>query len=847
MTHILDDLRYAARSLRKAPLFTTVAVLSIAFGIAANTAVFTLLDQVVLRTLPVKRPGELVQLHAQGTESFGGGMGDGSELSYAMYRDLADQNSVFSGMFCRMQTALHVGHAGRTEQVAGELVSGNFFTELGVQPALGRLLTPGDDRTPGGHPVAVLAFNHWQSRFGGDPGIVGRTITVNGHPLEVIGVVQDGFEGLDIGQPAQLYVPVTMQPKMGPAWLQLEGRRFRWVQVYARLAARVTPETAQAGIQPLYRAVLRQESKDAAFEQASADTRRRFLEGALTVEDASRGRSGLQQTLSEPLKILMAIAAGVLLVVCANIANLLIARGAARHRELALRLAVGAGPRHIARLLLVESLVLALVGAAAGLLLAGWGAGILLGYFATPDTPRAVTPDPDIRILLFTSALALLTAVLGGILPAFRSTRMDLVSSLKGSGGAVVSEQPRLRKTLVVAQVALSFILLIGAGLFVRSLSNLMQVDPGFRTSRMLTFSFDLSRSGYDGPRAETFMKTFLERLSTTPGVNATAFTFQALLGGGGWGMGFTVEGYQPPPGEDAGSRVNGVSPGFFKAMGIPLLAGREFGLHDDRASALGDGWPYTKAVVSETFARRYFKGTDPVGRRIGIGTNPGTRMPIEVIGVARDTRYAAIREDPFPTVFLPYLQSTMENVTAYVRTDRDPYSLMQTIRREMAALDPQVAVFGVSTLDERVDQSVVTERLVAGLSSTLAVVATLLSIVGLYGVMAYTVTRRTREFGIRMALGALDRQIAGNVLREAGVLVAAGLAVGLAGAWWLQRAAAWSLGEYVRRQLYGVAPADLSNVALAAAALAAVAAVAALLPARRAARVTPMSALREE
>ena len=847
MLHIPADLRYAVRSLRRAPLFAAVSVLSIAFGIAANTAVFTLLDQVVLRTLPVTRPGELVQLHSKGTESFGGAMGDGTELSYAMYRDLRDQNSVFAAMFCRMQTSLHVGHAGRTEQVAGELVSGNFFAELGVQPALGRLLTPDDDRTPGGHPVAVLGFNHWQSRFGGEPGIVGRTITVNGQPLEVIGIVQAGFDGLDIGQPAQVYVPIMMQPKMGPAWLQLEGRRFRWVQVYARLAPGVTPETARAGIQPLYRSLLQQEAKDAAFEQASGDTRRRFLEGALTVDDASRGHSGLQQSLSEPLKILMAIAVGLLLVVCANVANLLIARGAARHRELALRLAVGAGPGHIARLLLAESLVLAVVGAIAGLVLANWGAGVLLAYFVTADTPLAVTADADVRILLFTSGLALVTAVLGGVLPAFRSGRMDVVSSLKGSGGAVVSEQPRLRKTLVVAQVALSFILLMGAGLFVRSLKNLTDVDPGFRTSRMLTFGFDLSRSGYDGPRAEAFMKTFLDRLSGTPGVAGTAFTFQSLLGGGGWGMGFTVEGYQPPPGDDAGSRVNGVSPGFFKTMGIPLLAGREFDLRDDRASALPEGWPYTKAVVSETFAKWYFKGVNPLGRRIGIGTNPGTTMPIEVVGVAKDTRYAAIREDPFPAVFLPYLQGTMENITAYVKTDRDPYTVMQAIRRELAALDSQVALFGVSTLDERVDRSIVNERLIASLSSTLATMATLLSIVGLYGVMAYTVTRRTREFGIRMALGALDRQIAAGVLREAVILVAAGLVLGFVGAWWLERAAVWSLGEYVRKQLYGVLPSETFNIVSAAVVLATVSVLAALLPARRAANVTPMSALREE
>jgi predicted permease len=839
MSQLLAELRYALRSLRRVPLFTTVAVFSMAFGIAANTAVFTLLDQVILRTLPVARPSELVQVHARGMESFGGGMGDGTELSYPMYRDLRDKNTVFGGMFCRAQTSLHVGYHGRTEQVAGELVSGSYFPLLGVRPALGRLFTPEDDRAPGGHPVAVLGFTHWRSRFNGDPSIVGRSITVNGHALEVVGVVQQGFEGLDIGQPVQLYVPVSMQPKMGPAWLQLEGRRFRWVQVYARLRNGMTAETAQAGLLPLYRALLREESTDASFVQASPETKRRFLEGALAVEDASRGHSSLREFVTEPLRILMALAAGVLLIVCANVSNLLIARGAARQRELALRLAIGAARRQIVRLLLIESLVLAALGAVAGLLIATWGADVLLGYFVTSDTPRAVTSTPDGRVLLFTCALTVVTALLAGILPAFRSTRVDVAPALKGSGGAVLREEPRLRKTLVVAQVALSFTLLIAAGLFLRSLQNLMDVDPGFRTSRMLTFGFDLSRSGYDRARAAAFMNTFLDRVSTVPGASSAAFSFQPLLGNGGWGMGLTVEGYRPPPGEGAGAALNAVSPGYFTTMGIPLLAGREFNAHDDWATAIQQGWPYRVAVVNETFAKRDFNGGNPVGRRIGIGDNPGTPTPIEVVGLVKDTRYGAIREEQKPQVFFPYLQATIEYLTAYVRTSGDPYVVMQAIRREMSALDPQVAVYDVSTLEERVQRSVVNESMIANLSAALGVMATLLSIIGLYAVMAHTVTRRTREIGIRMALGAAGGRIAAALLREAGVLIAAGLGVGLVVAWWL--------GRYVQNQLYGVLPADGGTIALAATTLTMVAGIASLLPALRAARLTPMSALRDD
>ena len=839
MAQLAADLRYAVRSLRRVPLFTAIAVLSMAFGIAANTAVFTLVDQVVLRTLPVARPGELVQVSAQGTESYGGGMGDGTELSYAMYRDLRDHNQVFAGMFCRMQTGLTITYGGRSELASAELVSGTFFPQLGVRPAVGRLFSPAEDRVAGGHPVAVLGFNYWMSRFAGDRSIVGKAITVNGHPLEVIGIVQQGFDGLDFGQPPQVYVPVTMQPQMGPAWLQLEGRRFRWVQVFARLREGVTIERAQAGLQPLYQSLLRQEAADAAFAAASGDTKKRFLEGRLTVEDASRGHSSLRGQITTPLMILMAVAGAVLLIVCANVANLLIARGAARHRELALRLAVGASRSQIVRLLLVESLVLAVAGAALGLLLASWGASLLLSFFTTPDSPLAVTAEPDARILLFTSLLAVATAMLSGVIPAFRSTHVDLAPTLKGSGGGVVAEQPRLRKTLVVAQVALSFLLLIGAGLFLRSLQNLMAVDPGFRTERVLTFSVNPSLAGYNAEQSRAFSQSLLDALSRRPDVSSAAYSFQSLLGGGGWGMGFTVDGYQPPAGESAGSMVNAVSPGYFSAMGIPLLKGREFDTRDDRVLPPPDGWPYRVAVVNETFVQRYFKGANPLGRHIGIGTDPGTPMPIEIVGVARDARYTGIREDPRPQVFLPYRQTTMENITMYVRTEQDPDPLMQSIRRAVAAIDPRVPIYSVSTMEDVVQRSVVNERLIAGLSATLSTIATLLAVVGLYGVIAYTVTRRTREIGIRMALGALGSQIASGVLREAGMLVVVGLGLGFGAAWWL--------GRYVQSQLYGVTPADPATIALAAAALMSVGVVAALVPARRASRVSPMAALRED
>jgi predicted permease len=786
LANAVSDLRHAFRTLRHAPLFTSVAILSLGLGIGATTAVFTLVDQVLLRALAVNRPDRLVQVSAPDSETLGGGMGDGTELSYAMYRDLRDRNGVFSAMFCRMPWAMQVGYGGRTEQVSGHLVSGSFFSTLGLQPARGRLLIDADERSMGGQPVAVLGHAYWRRRFGGDASIVGKTIVVNRQPLEIVGVAPAGFAGLDLATPVDLYVPISMQPQMGPGWLQLEGRRFRFVQVFGRLRDGVTIDQARAHLQPIYTAILQDEARDAAFAAASADTRRQFLDGKLVVEDASRGHSNLRSSVRQPLLILMAIAAGVLLIVCANVANLLIARGAGRGREIALRLAVGGSRWQIARLLLVETLVLAAGGTAVGLLIATWGADALLGFFNRPDAALAVHAGPDLRILLFTCATAVATALVAGLAPAVRSSRVDLVTTLKGSGGGVVRDQARLRKSLVVVQVALSFLLLVCAGLFVRSLENLLSVDPGFRTARTVSFSLELEASGYDRARARTFVRTFQERVARIPGVDSSAYSFQGLLGGGAWGMGFTVEGFTAKPGEGAGSMANAVSPGFFTAMGMTLVSGREFTDRDD--SGFATSWPYAVAVVNETFAARYLAGVNPIGRRVGFGTNPGTATPIEIVGLVKDAKYTGIRESPRPQIFFPYLQATIEGLTAYVQTHGDPERVIAALRKEVQELDANLAMVGVTTVEQLVDRSVVNERLIATLSAALSVMATLLSVVGLYGVMAYVVARRTREIGIRMALGAVGQRIAADVLREAGILVVLGLAAGGLPAWWFGR-----------------------------------------------------------
>jgi predicted permease len=831
---LLVNIRHAGRGLRKAPLFTAVAVASMGFGIGANTTVFTLVDQVLLRSISVSRPSELVQVSSVGSPI--GGMGDGTELSYAIYRDLRDHNQVLSGMFCRQSTDLYVGVGERTEQVVGELVSGTFFPVLGLRPAAGRLFTADEDRSVGDQAVAVLAYGYWQSRFGGRSTAIGQTVHVNGHPFQIVGVVQAGFDGIDIGQPAQIYVPITMQPKLGPAWLQIDTRRLRWVQVYGRMRAGLTAERTQAELQPLYGALLEKEVDDAAAG-ASIDTKRRFLEGRLTVTSAARGHSGFSKSVRTPLLILMAVAAGVLLIVCANVANLLIARGAARQRELALRLAVGAGRWDVIGLLLVESLLLGLGGAAAGLLLALWGASILVGFYENPVTHLAISGSPDLRIVAFNIVVAIVTAMIAGIIPALRATSVDLAPTLKSGGGAIGGERARVRKVLLVTQVSLSFVLLIGSGLFVRSLQNLLHLDLGFRTDRTLSFMFDLSRSGYNADRARGFVKTYSGRLSRLPGVSSVAYSFQPLLEGGGWAMNLSVEGYRPATGQNLNALCNAVSPGFFRTMGIPLLAGREFTERDDQP--LPKGWPYRVAIVNEAFARQYLNGTNPIGRRVGLDDNPGAPTPIEVVGFVKDTNAWAIREDRRPQIFFPYLQASIEDITTYVRTEGDPMGLMEGVRREIAAMDPQLAISNVSTLDDIAKRSLTNERLIASLSGTLSLMATMLSIIGLYGVMSYSVTRRTREIGIRVALGALSSQIARAVLREAATLVGIGMGLG-----W---GAAWLLGRYVESQLYGVTPADATTIALATVTLTAVAAIASFIPARRAANVAPMTALRQD
>jgi predicted permease len=838
MTHILSDLRFAFRTFRRSPGFSAIAVASIALGIGANTAIFTLVDQVLLRLLPVQNPQQLVQVTFDGSH-YGSNWGDGSELSYPTYQEVRDGNRVFSGVFGRFGYDMHIGFQGKTDRARGELVTGSYFPVLGVRPAVGRLLTLSDDRQKGGHPVAVLSHAFWTSRFGADPTVVGRTAIINGHPFTIVGVTQAGFEGIEIGQPVQVFVPMMMKLQITPGFDALDDRLYRWVRVFARLRDGETREQAHAGLLPLFRTSLQADVDSPGFKGASAEARKTYLRNQLVLDPAAQGHSNFRSQMTRPLWVLMAIAGGVLVIACANVANLLLARAAGRQREIATRLSLGATRSRLVQQLLVESLALSVVGGLAGLALAIGGAPLVLSFFVDPGGPPVVSTAPDVRILGFTFGLAVVTGIVFGLAPAFTSTRTDLAPTLKAESTSVMGGRGRVRKALVASQVAVSLLLLLGAGLFIRTLSNLATADLGLHTQNVVAFEVDPTRNGYDGPRTKQFAKSLLDRLQGIPGVESAGLATTRILEGDQWSSGMTIEGYQMKPREDAGQLCNSISPGYFKALGMPIVAGRDFAARDEYTPEAGQNRPdFRVAIVNELFVKKYFPDRNAIGRRIGFGTDPGTQTSIEIIGVVKDAKYTDVRSEVRSQVFFPYLETREPGGFAvYVRTSRDVESAFSAARRAVRDLDENLPVSDMRSMDAQVAQSLSNERLMATMSAVFGTLATALAIVGLYGVMAHTVTRRTREIGIRMALGARGLDVGWLVMRETLTIAVIGAVAGLPMAWWLSR--------FVESQLYGVTPMDMASIGGAVFALGAAALVAGLAPTRRAVKVEPMRALR--
>jgi len=833
MALLLSDLRFALRGLRRSPLFATVAILSLALGIGANTAIFTLIDQILLRQLPVKHPEQLVMLYQEGAHN---GSNMGSRMhSYPIYQDYQKKAAPLSEVLCRRLVPASVSIDNHTERLEAELVSGNFFTMLGVKPALGRVFNSrDDDQIYQGHPHVVLAYDYWASRFARDPNVVGKKILVNNYPMTVVGVSAAGFAGIDPARSPQIRVPILMKPVMLPeySWLGISDRRSRWVQVFGRLKPGYTVETAAAPLQGLFTQIRKYETTLPSAKDWTAYARDRFMQGKLLVVPAGMGYSNLRNEFSTALIVLMCMVGLVLLIACANVANLLIARGFMRQKEIAVRLSLGASRGRLVRQLLTESLLLSCIGGMVGVFLAVVLTRGLLALVPSGGSPLLLRAEPDLRILGFALALTFVTGVVFGLVPALRASRPDPWTTLKGTVGSIAGAGGSLflRKGLVTAQVALSFLLLFGAGLFVRSLQNLQGTDTGVKLDNLITFQLAPALSGYDDQRAFNFYYELLDRLRAAPGVQSAGLAAVPILSGDEWDSSTSVEGHKPADGEDMQAFMNALSPGYFTTMKIPILEGRDFTRMDAKEEP-------KVAIVNRKFAEHFFKGASAVGKRLGRGTGPKTKLDVEIVGVVADSLYEGPREGVRRQVFVPSWGNG--SGTFYVRTTSASASAHSLIRNEVRNLDASMPVYEVKTLEGQLDETLLTDRLVALLAAGFGFLATVLASIGLYGVMAFVVAQRRKELGIRMALGAQPGNVIWLVMREVLILLSIGLAVGIP--------SAFALGRLVSTQLYGIQPHDPGIAIATMLLLALVSGAAGLIPAHRASRIDPILALRYE
>jgi predicted permease len=823
MQTLWQDLRYGARMLMKNPGFTLIAVLTLALGIGANTAIFSVTDKLLVRSLAVKEPGQLVLINSVSVNPYF----VSNAFSYPNFSDYRAQNQVLSGLLAFTTTQLEFKTNDRIERVSGEYVSGNYFDVLGVRAARGRTFSPDEDRTPGTQPVAIVSDGFWRRRLGGDPNLTGQTITLNHIPLTVIGVAPPSFNGMILEEPTDVWVPALMHPLLAQSKF-IENRKDGWLLLMGRVKEGVGLAQAEAGLD-----TLAQQIKEANTPPGTITKGLPFSEQRIKFEPGGRGISILRKRFSSPLKLLMAVVSLVLLIACANVAGLLLARGVARRKEMAIRLVMGASGWRVARQLLTESLLLAVAGGAAGVLLAPWLVTLLVKTQTRLSIAQTLLGETvDLRALAGAALATLLAGIVFGVVPAWQSARADLAPALKEEGGVSDQRERRFgfRSLLVVAQLALAIVVLVGAGLCIKSLRNLLAIDPGYRTESVLVAPLDLDEKKYDKARGSALQRQFLELLSALPGVEAVSYGLVMPLSGSRFMGSIFVEGRQPLPDEQMAFDANTVGPRYHETMGIRVVAGRGF-TEQDRAGAPG------VVIINETMARRFFPGENALGKRLRRGTGA---PPLEIIGVARDIKHHDLTEEPIPHFDLPALQQGYGGYTNFVvRVKGRAADLVSTVRDEMLALDPSLPVWDISPMSEQVGKALSGMRLASTLIGVFGLVALLLASIGLYGVMAWMVSRRTREIGVRMALGARGPDVLKLILKQGMLLVGIGVVAGLC--------VAFIATRLVESLLYGVSRTDPVTFAMVALLLAVVALLACWIPARRATKVDPMIALRHE
>ena len=832
----MPNLRLAFRTLFKSPFVTLVAILSLALGIGANSAIFSLFDQMLLRPLPVPNPEQLVNLGAPGPKPGSQSCGQAGScdeiFSYPMFRDLERVQTSFTGIAAHRSFGASVGYQGTSRGGDGLLVSGSYFPVLGITPALGRLFTVEDDKTIGGHFVVVLSYDYWRNRFELNPAILNETLVINGQAMTVVGVAPRGFNATTLGQNPDLYVPITMRGLMNPGFNGFENRRQYWAYVFGRLKPGVSIEQATVAINGPYRAIVN--DVEAPLQKGmSEQTMVRFRAKQITTEPGHRGQSSFDNEARTPLTILLVVTGTVLLIACANIANLLLVRGAGRSAEMAVRLSIGANRRQLMTQLLGESILLATMGAAAGLLVAKWTLDLIASIMPAEDGPLiAFSLSPT--MLIFAGSAAILTGIAFGLFPALHSTRPDLATTLKNQagqpGGAKAAR--RFRTTLATVQIAMSMALLVPAGLFAKSLFNVSRVDLGLKADHMVLFSLAPEMNSYNTERTRQLFERIEDEFAAVPGVTGVAAAMVPVLAGDNWGNSLVVEGFEAGPDTNTNASFNGVGPGYFRTMAIPLMAGREF----TRADAFGAP---KVGIVNQAFARKFNLGDNPVGKRFGLG-GPNAKPDIEIVGIVQDAKYSDVKREVPPQYFLPYRQEERLGFGYfYLRTATPPEQMLATIPAIIRKLDAGLPVSDVKTLETQIRENVTQDRIISTLSLAFAMLATVLAAIGLYGVLAYTVAQRTREFGLRMALGADGAAVRSLVMKQVVKMAIIGGTIGLIVAVGVGR-----LAQSLLFQMEGHDPVVLTSATFA---LALVALGAGFIPALRASKVDPMNALRYE